>query len=120
MPFPAGSAKNVKRSKVPPKKPYQRPTYRRPPPGSLLFPGQKGLNELKYVDTFTTLSPGAAAATASTGVLLNALVPGTTAQTRIGRQVTLKSLYLRADATLAATSTGGGQHAPPDCLRQGV
>lgn len=66
--------------------------------------------ELKFIDTsdigssiplsndFTT--PGAT-------FLLNNITPGSLATNRIGRKITMKSLYIRATVQLAATSTRG-------------
>lgn len=45
--------------------------------------------------------------TFSAATLLNALQQGATAQTRIGRKVANKSLYVRYSMALQATSTGG-------------
>lgn len=64
--------------------------------------------ELKFVDASGNPTIPAGAGTWSSGILLNATVPGTTATTRIGRQITMKSLELRSTASLASTSTQGG------------
>lgn len=59
--------------------------------------------ELKNVDV-TAVIPAFGVAT---GVLthLNPLLQGTSATTRLGRRVTMKSLYIRGYLTMAATST---------------
>jgi len=64
-----------------------------------------GSGELKNVDVSSSALIVAAQTTA-TALLLNGLAQGTTATTRIGRRVTLKSLYFRFQASMAATSAG--------------
>lgn len=65
--------------------------------------------ELKFIDVSSNANPAAGAATFSTPVLLNGIASGSTAETRIGRKIVLKSLYLRAFVNLNATSTFGSQ-----------
>lgn len=66
--------------------------------------------ELKFIDVaITTNAPFGSIAFSGTASLLNGMIPGSTASTRIGRKVTIKSLLLRYSNVLAATSTGGGQ-----------
>lgn len=61
--------------------------------------------ELKNVDTTTgsivQLGTPSAAAT-----LLNGLAQGTTATTRLGRRITMKSIYILWEGNMAATSVG--------------
>lgn len=68
-------------------------------------------SERKFTDVAGTATAlGLAAATFTTPgptFLLNGLVPDSTATGRIGRQVVLKSVYLRYRYTMAATSTNG-------------
>jgi len=68
--------------------------------------------ELKFVDTSQnavgTLNSNFAAPGATN--LMNGLVPGTDASTRIGRKVTIKSIYVRWTFQLGAGSTGGASH----------
>lgn len=72
--------------------------------------GRGGSGELKYVDVNSTaLSTSFNVITWSTPLLLNGLSTGTTATTRVGRKITLKSVYLRWTAALGAftaNSTG--------------
>jgi len=70
---------------------------------------RKSSGELKFVDVTAsnTLQTGGAFTAPSSTTLLNGLVPGTTATTRIGRKVVLKSLYLRWNLRLNTTTTGG-------------
>lgn len=68
--------------------------------------------ELKFTDVSGTgtamgLASGAFTTPGPT-FLLNGLVPDSTATGRIGRKIAMKSLYIRADFRLAATSTAGG------------
>jgi len=65
--------------------------------------------ELKFVDaaTSTTLATTGLFTSPVAATLLNGLTPGSTATTRIGRKIVMKSLYLRYSLSLAATSTGG-------------
>lgn len=62
--------------------------------------------EKKFVDNIITLALPLAF-TWSAGQLLNGLALGTSASTRIGRKVIMKSLLLRYRWQLAATSVGG-------------
>lgn len=75
-------------------------------------PSRMGSRELKFKDTYNgaqaltfasatfSLAPGATQ-------LLNGLVPGSAADQRIGRKITMKSLYFRYAVTMNPTSTGG-------------
>lgn len=66
-----------------------------------------GGGELKFVDT-TNVTAGAAGSFAfSAATLLNGLASGSTATTRVGRKVTMTSLLLRYNVSLAPTSVGG-------------
>jgi len=65
--------------------------------------------ELKFLDVNTAIAVGGpAAATFGTGILLNGLATGTDASSRIGRKVTLKSLYVRWSSIFVAGAGGGG------------
>lgn len=74
--------------------------------GGWVDPSRMGA-ELKFVDVSTgmTLNTGATFSAAPT--LLNAIAAGTSASTRIGRKLIIKSLLLRYTFALAPTSTGG-------------
>jgi len=63
--------------------------------------------ELKFTDISNTLIPVFATAAFNGPILLNGLVPGSGADQRIGRKVTIKSLLLKYSFNLGATSTGG-------------
>jgi len=65
--------------------------------------------EVKFIDTqsATGVVFGSAAFTAP-AILLNGCASGSTATTRIGRKITMKSLYIRYNFAMAATSTQGG------------
>lgn len=63
--------------------------------------------ELKFVDTVCTQGVIFAAVTFGAGTLLNGLASGSTATTRVGRKVTIKSMMLRWNYNMGATSTGG-------------
>lgn len=68
--------------------------------------------ELKFTDVglfSSALGLGSATwTTPGPNFLLNGLVPDSTATGRIGRKVVMKSLLVRVELRLAATSTGGG------------
>lgn len=65
--------------------------------------------ELKFTDVTTAIAVGgAAAATFGTGILLNGLATGTDASSRIGRKITMKSLYVRWSSLFVAGAGGGG------------
>lgn len=70
-----------------------------------------GVGELKNIDTNPTF-PAFGVGT-GTLTLLNGVSQGTTATTRLGRRITLKSLYLRGFVGMGATSTG---YAPIRCI----
>lgn len=61
--------------------------------------------ELKNLDV-TSTALIVAAQTTATILLLNGVAQGTTATTRLGRRITMKSLYVRFNAALAATTAG--------------
>lgn len=66
--------------------------------------------ELKFVDTSFTLTPpigGSDFTTPGATSLVNGIANGSSAETRIGRKVTLKSILIRYSYALAATSVGG-------------
>lgn len=63
--------------------------------------------ELKFVDTDAAQGIVFGTAAFGAGILLNGLSQGTTASTRVGRKVTIKSILLRYSFNLGATSTGG-------------
>lgn len=70
-------------------------------------PIQGSKAERKFVDVSSLETPGTGATTFSTPVLLNGLAEGTSATTRIGRKIVMKSLLLRYTWSLGATSTRG-------------
>lgn len=66
--------------------------------------------EMKFKDTNAATSLAVSAATFSTpaaALLLNGLVPDSTATGRIGRKILLKSIYLRWTSAMQASSTLG-------------
>lgn len=66
--------------------------------------------ELKFVDTSVTLVPVAgsnAFIAPGSSNLINGLVPGSSATSRIGRKVNIKSVYVRYSLILNAASLGG-------------
>jgi len=65
------------------------------------------MGELKFKDNDLTQSTPIGVVTFSNGLLLNGLIPGSTATTRIGRKVILKSLLMRYSLRIATTSVGG-------------
>jgi len=84
--------------------------------GGFRNPTLPSSSELKFKDNTTTLTLASGAATfvnvttaagAGASQLLNGLVPDSTATGRNGRRVVIKSLYIRANAQLGATSTFG-------------
>lgn len=76
-------------------------------PGGWANPVRGG--ELKFIDTTGAFAPAFATATFTTpAILLNGVAPGSTAETRVGRKITMKSLYIRYNwARGGPTSTGG-------------
>lgn len=73
--------------------------------GGWANPSQGG--ERKYTDVDSAITVPLAAPTFSAGVLLNSIAQGTSASERIGRKLTMKSLFLRHSHELNPTSTGG-------------
>jgi len=63
--------------------------------------------EQKFVDVASTFSPTAGAVTFTNGVLLNGIANGTDASTRIGRKAAIKSLLIRATASVGTATKGG-------------
>lgn len=63
--------------------------------------------ELKFKDSSITNFISFGATAFETGVLLNGLIPDSTASGRIGRKVCLKSLLVRWSINMGTTSTGG-------------
>ena len=63
--------------------------------------------ELKDKTVLTTAVIAIGTATAFSPFLLNGIAQGTTASTRLGRRITMKSLLLRASFGMAPTTTGG-------------
>lgn len=75
--------------------------------GGYAYPSRQG--ELKFLDVNTGITVGgAAASTFGSGVLLNGLANGNDASSRIGRKVTIKSLYLRWSQLFIAGAGGAG------------
>lgn len=66
------------------------------------------IGELKFVDTSFTGAAAVGASTFSAAQLLNGLANGTSASTRVGRQVNMKSLLIRYTITLNPTTVAGG------------
>jgi len=64
--------------------------------------------EVKFLDNAPAGSLTAGVATFTAAVLLNGCVNGSDASTRIGRKITMKSILIRYNAALHASSTGGG------------
>lgn len=66
-------------------------------------------SELKFLDYSGTMAPGFGTSTFTTpGLLLNGCAPGSSAETRIGRKITMKSIYVRYSYSRSgATMTGG-------------
>jgi len=64
--------------------------------------------ERKFIDVANSISTSNGAVTFGNPVLLNGIGTGTDASSRIGRKVTLSSIFIRWSAALGATSTGGG------------
>lgn len=63
--------------------------------------------EKKFVDVAATFNPTAGAVTFTNGVLLNGIATGTDASSRIGRKAVIKSLLIRATASLGTATAGG-------------
>ena len=75
--------------------------------GGYAYPSRQG--ELKFLDVNSAIAVGgAAASTFGAGVLLNGLANGNDASSRIGRKVTIKSLYLRWSQLFIAGAGGAG------------
>jgi len=64
--------------------------------------------EMKFVDVSVSAATAIGAATFSAAQLLNGIQQGSDATNRVGRKINLKSLYLRYNFSLSATSTNGG------------
>lgn len=63
--------------------------------------------ESKFIDVDTTFNPGAGVRTFVGPALVNGIATGTTASTRIGRKVAIKSLLVRATGSIATATKGG-------------
>jgi len=63
--------------------------------------------EKKFVDIAATFTPAAGAVTFTNGVLLNGIATGTDASSRIGRKAVIKSILIRATASMATATAGG-------------
>lgn len=78
-----------------------------------LFRGPATSTELKFKDTTLNVTTMAinnvTFSPISASLLLNGLVPDSTASGRIGRKVNIKSIYVRGTFQMAASSTGSGQ-----------
>lgn len=88
-------------------RPYKKPRQAAPAAVSRINPKSvKRTPELKNIDGLSTT---AYAAGATTGLLtlLNGVDDGTTPITRIGRRITMKSLFYRAHVQMAPTTIGG-------------
>lgn len=65
--------------------------------------------EAKFIDTSPAPTMTAAVSTwVATPILLNGCIQGTESTQRLGRKITMTSLYAKINFTLASTSTGGG------------
>lgn len=83
-------------------------TFTPSPKKSLLFTASnKQGPELKNLDLQNTLTPAAGVGTFTAIIDLNVASQGTTAETRVGRKIVMKSFDLRWSFSMAATSTGG-------------
>lgn len=81
--------------------------------GGWANPSRMGAGELKFLDvdgvtSATSIPLSNDFTTPGATFLLNGLVPGSGASNRIGRKVTIKSLYIRCTIQLATTSVRGG------------
>lgn len=65
------------------------------------------MGEMKYIDLSNTLTTGIAASGFSAANLLNGVVQGSDATTRIGRKIVLRSMLVRMKQRLQTTTTGG-------------
>lgn len=74
--------------------------------GRLPVSSRLSMSELKDITVRSTAVVPGLAATGSTPVLLNGVAQGTTASTRLGRRITMKSLYLHWFLQVAAGTTG--------------
>lgn len=85
--------------------PMARPTM--PPP--LFAAANNNPSERKFIDNLLTnsIAPGVSTFDAIGGDLLNGLSTGTTATSRIGRKIRMKSILIRAEARMNSLSTGG-------------
>jgi len=64
--------------------------------------------EIKFLDNAPAGSITAGSTAFTAAVLLNGCTNGSDASTRIGRKITMKSILVRYNAALHASSTGGG------------
>lgn len=64
--------------------------------------------ELKNIDVSLTTGSNifVPASTAGVVTLLNGVAQGTTATTRLGRRITMRSLFIKGDVSMAPTTTG--------------
>jgi len=65
------------------------------------------MGELKFKDTNYAVGPAVGVTTFGGVLLLNGLVPGSTATTRIGRKIIIKSLLMRYRGKVDPTTIGG-------------
>jgi len=65
-------------------------------------------SEVKFIDSQAGIGLSIGAVTFASAQLLNGCASGSTATTRIGRKINLKSLYIRYKFEIAATTTLGG------------
>lgn len=100
----------VAKKKPTPRSPKNWTSYRKSKSDhNLLMALKKNMlqHEQKFVDTNLTAAIYALAGTA-TITLLNGLVQGVDENARIGRQINLKSIFLRGNVSVAQTTTGQG------------
>lgn len=103
------------RSKTLPSKRKRREPFRgariaAPMPPPLFAAANNNPNEKKFIDNLLTNSPavGSSVFDAGGADLLNGVASGTTATTRIGRKIRMKSILVRVEARMNSLSTGGG------------
>jgi len=89
------------------REPFRGPPMARPTPPPLFAAANNNPNEKKFIDNLLTNTPPAGTSTFDTADLLNGVASGTTAVTRIGRKIRMKSILVRAEARMNSLSTGG-------------
>lgn len=92
------------------REPYRGPRIPTPMPPPLFAAANNNPSERKFIDNFltNTIFAGVSVFDAGGGDLLNGIATGTTATSRIGRKIRMKSIFIRAEARMNSLSTGGG------------